>query len=122
MTKIMTKRIYETPARHDGFRVLVDRVWPRGVSKDRAMVDLWLTEVAPSTTLRKWFRHDPQKWEEFKQRYFVELESHSEAVARLLERANKGNVTLVYSAKDTVHNQAVALYEYLRKCRSKGAC
>ncbi len=105
--------MYEAPAKDDGFRVLVDRVWPRGVSKKEARVDLWLREVAPSNDLRKWFGHQPDKWQEFKKRYFEELRWRTEEVEELVRKANEGQLTLIYSAKDTKHNQAVALKEFL---------
>ncbi|HWR90431.1 MAG TPA: DUF488 family protein [Dissulfurispiraceae bacterium] len=110
---IATKRVYDPPDRHDGFRVLVDRVWPRGMTKEQVQADLWLKDVAPSTALRMWFGHDPSKWEEFKKRYFAELDAHPEAVAGLLGAAAKGRLTLLFSARDLSHNQAVALKEYL---------
>lgn len=97
----------------DGFRVLVDRLWPRGISKELLRADLWMKEAAPSTELRKWYHHDLSKLEEFKQRYFSELDANQDAVKLLLEIANKGRLTLLYSAKDTEHNQAVVLREYL---------
>ena len=112
--KIKTKRIYDPPAPDDGIRILVDRVWPRGVSKEHAHIDLWAKELAPSTNLREWFAHDPTKWEEFKRRYFAELSAHPSA-ARFLEDhrgAPDKHITFVYSAHDMLHNQAVALKEY----------
>lgn len=114
---IRVKRAYDPPARDDGFRVLVDRVWPRGVGKDRLKVDEWLKEIAPSTTLRKWFGHDPAKWEAFQDRYRHELDSQSEPVTHLRQKAKEGDVTLVFSAKDPQHNNAVALKEYLERRR-----
>ncbi len=110
---IKLKRAYEPPEKADGLRVLVDRLWPRGVSKTSARVDLWLKEIAPSDALRKWFGHDPVKWSEFRKRYTRELASHPQAVAQLKQFAAKGVVTLVYGAKDERHNNAVALKEYL---------
>lgn len=110
---VKAKRIYAEPAKADGTRVLVDRVWPRGVSKEKAAVDRWLKEVAPSTELRKWFGHDPARWEGFKARYFQELDGQGEAIESLVEAARHGTVTLVYAARDTEHNNAVALKEYL---------
>jgi uncharacterized protein YeaO (DUF488 family) len=118
---IKTKRVYAEADPNDGSRVLVDRVWPRGLKKERVAADLWLKEVAPSTSLRKWFGHDPAKWEEFKDRYFSELHDQPEAVAKLLEQAEKGHLTLLYSARDTEHNQAVALREYLLARSAKQA-
>lgn len=109
------KRAYEEAGTDDGYRVLVDRLWPRGVSKEEAQIDLWLKEIAPTTTLRKWFGHDPSKWREFKRRYEHELASN-ESVAQLrsLEREHK-KVCLVYGAKDTEHNDAVVLVDFLNK-------
>jgi len=111
--EIAIKRAYERPARSDGTRVLVDRVWPRGVTKEQAAVTLWLKDVAPSTELRKWFAHDPAKWTDFKTRYFKELQGNREAVSRLQALRAQGKVTLVYAARDTAHNNAAALKEYL---------
>ncbi|GAB4256011.1 MAG: DUF488 domain-containing protein [Thermoleophilia bacterium] len=113
MLDICTKRVYKSPGAEDGLRVLVDRVWPRGRTKEQVRADLWLQGVAPSTALRKWFAHDPAKWEEFKRRYFAELDDNPAGVRELLERAAAGPVTLLYSAGDPDHNQAVALREYL---------
>lgn len=112
---LKVKRVYRDAAKDDGFRVLVDRVWPRGVRKESAAVDLWLKELAPSTGLRKWFAHDPRKWPEFKARYFRELDDNPEPVARLAEAAARKNLCLVFSAKDEKHNNAVALKEYLEE-------
>lgn len=109
------KRVYEKPARSDGERVLVERLWPRGVAKAAAAVDLWLKDVAPSPQLRKWFGHDPAKWEQFRRRYWKELEGRQEAVGRLRTRARQGAVTLVYAARDERHNGAVALKEFLER-------
>lgn len=110
---IQTKRVYEPANPHDGSRVLVDRVWPRGMTKEHVQADLWMKDAAPSTALRKWFGHDQSKWEEFKNRYFLELEAQPEAVARLLDETAKGRLTLLFSARDVENNQAVALREYL---------
>jgi uncharacterized protein YeaO (DUF488 family) len=107
------KRAYEKPARTDGARVLVDRIWPRGVSKAEAKIEQWCKEVAPSTVLRKWFGHDPARWAEFKRRYFAELDGHCEALAELRKLAQGKTVTLVFGAKDAEHSQAAALKEYL---------
>lgn len=111
---IKTKRIYDALAVDDGFRILVDRLWPRGLKKDGATFDLWLKEIAPSDALRQWFGHDPAKWAEFKKRYFAELRSKQDLVALLRQHARAGAVTLLYSAKDEKHNNAVALLEYLQ--------
>lgn len=105
------KRVYEQPSHEDGKRILVDRLWPRGLSKEKASVDLWLKDIAPSTDLRKWFAHDPSKWAEFKQRYLSELKENSEAVQTLKAELKKGQVTLVYAAKDEEHNDALVLQE-----------
>jgi len=113
MARVRVKRIYEDRAVADGVRVLVDRVWPRGMTKSKARVDLWLKSVAPSTEVRKWFDHDPKKWAGFKKRYFAELDAGPGGLDELLVRARDGVVTLVYSARDERHNQAVALGEYL---------
>jgi uncharacterized protein YeaO (DUF488 family) len=110
---IKLKRAYEAAVPGDGFRILVDRLWPRGVSKSSARIDLWLKEIAPTATLRKWFGHDPAKWDEFRERYFRELDKNHAAVEQLLEHARHGPVMLVYGAKDEEHNDAVALKEYL---------
>lgn len=107
------KRVYERPDEADGTRVLIDRLWPRGLSKVNARVDLWLKEIAPSTELRKWFGHDPVRWAEFQVRYRAELEQNSEPVSRLKQEIAKGVVTLVYGAKDEAHNDAVVLQEFL---------
>jgi uncharacterized protein YeaO (DUF488 family) len=110
---IQIKRVYESAILQDGFRVLVDRVWPRGKTKDQVQNDLWLKEVAPSTALRKWFNHDHAKWEIFKSRYRAELDEKPEIVTTLLEKAAKDRLTLLYSAHDTEYNQAVVLKDYL---------
>jgi uncharacterized protein YeaO (DUF488 family) len=110
---IQVKRAYESPAPGDGFRVLVDRLWPRGVSKEKLELDEWCQEIAPSDALRKWFGHDPEKWDEFKERYFAELDEQRDQVLGLLQHADPGPLTLVYGAKDEEHNNAVALREYL---------
>jgi len=103
------KRVYEKPDAKDGFRILVDRLWPRGMTKEKAAVDLWLKEVAPSTELRKWFNHDPEKWKEFQKKYREELKNNHEAVSSLKGHAKKGTVTLLYGAKDEIHNEALVL-------------
>jgi uncharacterized protein YeaO (DUF488 family) len=110
---IRTKRVYEPADPDDGFRVLVDRVWPRGLTKEQAGADLWLKDAAPDTELRKWFDHDRARWETFRGRYFVELDTKQQIVARLLDEASKGRLTLLFSARDEEYNQAVALREYL---------
>lgn len=112
---IRIKRIYEPAEQKDGFRVLVDRLWPRGVSKENARIDLWLRDAAPSSALRIWFGHDPARWTEFRVRYHAELRKNSEALAPVVARAQKGTLTLLYSARDERFNQAVALKAYLDK-------
>ena len=111
--RIRLKRAYEPADARDGTRVLVDRLWPRGVSKDAAAIDLWLKELAPSTELRKWFGHDPSRWAQFQDHYAEEVRQHSEAFGQLRELARKGVVTLVYSARDEAHNDAVVLRKLL---------
>jgi len=108
------KRVYDPPNADDGRRVLVDRVWPRGLRKEKLADALWLKEIAPSTALRKWFGHRPERWEEFRRRYGAELDAMPETVARLHRLMGEGPVTLLYSARDTEHNQAVALRDYLQ--------
>jgi uncharacterized protein YeaO (DUF488 family) len=110
---IRLKRVYDDPARTDGKRFLVERLWPRGVKKESLQADAWLKEVAPSSELRKWFAHDPKKWAEFRRRYFAELDRNPEAWRPILTAAGRGAVTLLYSAHDTENNNAVALQEYL---------
>jgi len=112
---IRVKRVYESPSRDDGSRILVDRLWPRGLRKDQANIDLWLKDVAPSSELRKWFGHDPQKWPEFKKRYFRELKAKQEDLQTMERAAKKGNLTLLYSSREERYNNAVALEEYLDK-------
>ncbi|SNB53066.1 DUF488 domain-containing protein [Thermoflexus hugenholtzii] len=110
---IKVKRVYDPAEPDDGRRFLMDRLWPRGVKKEALRMDGWLREVAPSDRLRRWFGHDPKKWEEFRRRYFAELEAHPEAWQPLREAARAGNVTLLFSARDTSYNNAVALREFL---------
>jgi uncharacterized protein YeaO (DUF488 family) len=109
-TKI--KRVYDQPAEDDGLRILVDRLWPRGLTKEKAHVDLWLKDIAPSTGLRKWFGHEPAKWEEFKKKYLLELKENDVAVSLLKDKARE-TVTLLYGAKDHEHNEAIVLLDYL---------
>jgi uncharacterized protein YeaO (DUF488 family) len=109
------KRIYDSPGKDDGFRILVDRLWPRGLSKEKAKIDLWLKDIAPSDSLRKWFAHDPKKWPEFRRRYFKELSSKKELLNEIYTRAREDDVTLLYSAKNKEFNNAEALKEYLKK-------
>lgn len=110
---IRVKRVYEPADPSDGLRVLVDRIWPRGMSRDAVGADVWLKELAPSTVLRRWFGHDPANWTEFKRRYFAELDAHPERLAPLVHAARAQRVTLLFSAADVAHNHAVALREYL---------
>lgn len=116
---VQTKRAYEKASSRDGIRVLVDRLWPRGLSKDEARIDVWAKDLAPSTGLRKWFDHDPGKWPEFKKRYFKELENQREALNGLLEKAGKHPVTLVYGARQPEFNNARALKEYIESSASR---
>jgi uncharacterized protein YeaO (DUF488 family) len=108
------KRAYDPASKTDGTRVLVERLWPRGLSKAKLRVDSWLKDVGPSTELRKWFSHDPEKWSRFRARYFRELDSQPNAWRPILSAARRGRVTLVYSSHDEQHNNAVALQDYLR--------
>ena len=110
---IHLKRAYETPSSKDGERILVERLWPRGVTKARAAVDLWLKDAAPSPELRKWFGHDPSRWKQFEQRYWKEMNAKPEAVKLLARKARRGDVTLVYAARDEEHNSALSLKEFL---------
>jgi len=111
MVKI--KRVYEPYDPNDGKRILIDRLWPRGLSKESARIDRWIKEIAPSTELRQWFGHDPTKWSEFQKRYKSELDANPQIVSELRAELAKGNTTLVYSAKDEEHNDAVVLQSYL---------
>lgn len=113
--KINLKRVYDPVSKEDGVRILIERLWPRGVKKEDLKMHEWLKEVAPSTDLRKWFSHDPAKWKEFQKRYFEELNKNSEALEPLIKALHKGTVTLLYSSKDTEHNNAVSLKNYLEK-------
>ncbi|MFZ7111492.1 MAG: DUF488 domain-containing protein [Desulfatiglandales bacterium] len=117
---IQTKRVYDPIENDDGIRVLVDRVWPRGMTKDRLKADLWLKDAAPSTALRKWFGHERSRWEEFKSRYFSELKEKPQVERTLLELSTKKRVTLLFSARDTKCNQAIALKEYLASIAERG--
>jgi len=113
---IKLKRVYEEASSDDGFRVLVDRLWPRGVSREKAKLDLWLKDIAPSEELRKWFAHDPAKWPEFQRKYFCELDENTAATEKLREIISREkSVTLLFAAKDETHNNAVALKNYLEK-------
>jgi uncharacterized protein YeaO (DUF488 family) len=113
MKEIKLKRVYDPPSQTDGTRILVERLWPRGIKKSDLKLDTWLKEVAPSTELRKWFSHDPAKWNEFQKKYTLELRANKEALEPLLQALRKGAVTLLYSSHDTEHNNAVCLKNYL---------
>lgn len=110
---IRIKRAYEPPAHDDGARILIDRLWPRGVKKEALALDRWARELAPSTELRQWFGHDPARWQEFRQRYAAELQSHADLLESLRTLARKGPITLVYGAHDEAHNNAVAMRGFL---------
>jgi uncharacterized protein YeaO (DUF488 family) len=114
LSDIRIKRIYDPPDKDDGARVLVDRLWPRGLRKEKAALTLWLKEIAPSPELRRWFGHDPARWTEFGHRYNAELTRNDEAVARLGDLLKRGPATLLYAAHDTAHNHAIVLATYLR--------
>jgi uncharacterized protein YeaO (DUF488 family) len=108
---IQIKRVYDDPSKDDGYRVLVDRLWPRGIKKEEAHLDQWMKEIAPTVELREWFGHDPSKWDEFQKRYRAEIEKHPDDIAELQKKAKDGNLTLVFAAKDVEHNNAVVLKE-----------
>ena len=112
---ISLKRAYETPSRSDGCRILVERLWPRGLSKQDAKIDLWPKEAAPSTELRRWFNHEPDKWAEFKRRYFKELRARQESLHPILERVRAGRITFVFASRESRLNNAVALKEYVER-------
>jgi len=120
---IRVKRAYENTASTDGIRILVDRLWPRGLTKQKAAVDLWLKEIAPSTGLRKWFAHDAKKWSNFRRRYQAELKEHKSELQLIREKAKEAPVTLIYAARDQEHNEAVILQKVLttKKRRISGA-
>jgi uncharacterized protein YeaO (DUF488 family) len=118
---IAVKRAYDPPTESDGVRVLVDRLWPRGVTKAAAKIDRWMKDLAPSGELREWFGHDPARWEEFRRRYHKELAGQADALAELRKLARGGTVTLVYAARDTEHNDAVVLKELLGRRRAPAA-
>lgn len=112
---LQVKRVYDSPDHKDGTRILVDRIWPRGLTREASRLDDWLREIAPSNELRRWFRHDPARWDEFLRRYFAELRSKEEIWSPLVERARKERVTLLYSARDKEHNNALALKLFLEE-------
>ena len=114
MTEVRIKRIYDRPARSDGERILVDRLWPRGIKRDDADLDAWLKDVAPSDTLRRWYHHDPEKWSEFKRRYVAELRKNPAASELKKAMTASKSVTLLFAAKDDVHNNAAVLRDFLR--------
>jgi uncharacterized protein YeaO (DUF488 family) len=113
MAQVQIKRVYDLPEKADGYRILVDRLWPRGLSKDDAQIDLWMKDIAPSAELRKWFNHDPARWAVFQKKYRAELNQLGDKLDEVRAQAKKGRVTLVYGAKDTEHNQAVVLRDVL---------
>jgi uncharacterized protein YeaO (DUF488 family) len=113
--KLQIKRVYDAPAKADGMRVLVDRIWPRGLTKQRAAIDLWLKDVAPTTELRKWFAHDPERWPEFQKRYIAELRENRAAVDQIKKLSAAEKVTLLFSAHDAEQNQAVVLTYFLSR-------
>ena len=113
--KIKIKRVYEQPDKDDGVRILVDRLWPRGLTKEKAAVDLWLKEIAPSTELRKWFGHDPEKWKSFRGRYETEIRHNDDLIKVLKQRVREGTITLIYGARDEKHNEALVLKQFLEK-------
>ena len=115
--EIKIKRVYEQPDKKDGTRILVDRLWPRGLTKEKAAVGVWLKEIAPSTALRKWFGHEPAKWNDFRKKYLTELKENEEPVLLLKEAMKKGTVTLLYGAKDEDHNEAIVLLYYVTKVK-----
>ena len=113
--KIKVKRVYDPPSPSDGQRILVDRLWPRGIAKASAKIDLWIKEIAPSNALRQWYAHDPQKWPEFKRKYFAELEANGEALKSFLAQIGKGEMTFLFSSKEMRLNNAFALKEYVEQ-------
>lgn len=110
---IKIKRVYDPPTPADGRRILVDRLWPRGIAKADAKIDFWMKEIAPSNALRQWYAHDPQKWPEFKRKYFAELEANRETLNAFLQQLGKGKITFLFSSKETRLNNALALKEYI---------
>ena len=112
---ISLKRVYDTPSQSDGCRILVERLWPRGISKQNAKIDLWPKEIAPSTALRRWFNHEPDKWTQFKARYLTELRAQPEALRSIVERARAGRVTFVFASRELRFNNAVALKEFVER-------
>lgn len=115
MKDLKIKRVYDELSKDDGVRILVDRLWPRGIRKEEAHIDYWMKDIAPSTELREWFSHDPEKFKEFSKRYITELKDDSDDIKKIKELLKSHNVTLLYAAKDTTNNQAVVLQKYLQK-------
>ncbi len=115
MKKLLLKRVYEETSKADGYRILVDRIWPRGIKKSEANIDLWLKEIAPSNELRKWFDHDPNKWIQFRAKYNKELKNKDEELNIIKQRLKKSTVTLLFGAKDKEHNQAIVLLKFIQK-------
>lgn len=114
---IFLKRVYEKPAAEDGKRILVERLWPRGLKKEEAKIDEWIKDVAPSTELRKWYSHDPAKWAEFKKRYWQELEAKKDVISKLAKESKQGQVTIVFGSKEEKLNSAAALKEYVESIK-----
>jgi uncharacterized protein YeaO (DUF488 family) len=112
---IKLKRVYESPAEEDGSRILVERLWPRGLTKERARIDLWLKDVAPSPELRNWFSHDPDKWEEFQQRYSRELAEKKDLISQIKQKSRESTVTFIFAARDEQHNSAVVLKTFIER-------
>ncbi len=117
-SRVWLRRAYEPPTRNDGYRILVDRLWPRGVAKNDLQLDEWSHDIAPSDELRRWFDHDPSRWAEFCERYRAELDENADAIATIVQRTRKGRVTLVYAARDAEHNNAVVLRSVIEAHRS----
>src|SRR5574341_784638 len=115
---IKAKRAYEKPSKEDGLRILVERLWPRGITKEHAKIDLWLKEIAPSPELRKWFGHDPAKWEEFRRRYWAELRQRKDLIRLLKQKIREEQVTFVYAARDKEHNSAMILRAFVERTKS----
>jgi len=111
------KRVYDAPSADDGFRILVDRLWPRGLTKEKAQVGLWLKEIAPSNELRHWYSHEEAKWEEFQKKYFTELAEKQDLVDIIIKKMKEGDVTLLFSTREVEHNNAIALKEYLTRSK-----
>jgi uncharacterized protein YeaO (DUF488 family) len=117
---ICIKRIYDRPQKSDGVRILIDRLWPRGVTREKARIDLWMKDIAPSDTLRKWYHHDQAKWNQFKKKYDKELSAHQKELVEIVEKSRDNHVTLLFSAKNQMRNNAVALIEILQTYHDSG--